>query len=72
MMNMTVNTSFGQSAKFKKDNTTEISNYFIGNTLDFGSIGYIKSDITIDRQGLYLKDNNINSSLDFDKIKIWI
>ena len=66
---LTVNTSFGQSAKIKKDRTTEISNYFIGNTLDFGSIGYIKSDITIDRQDLYLKDNNINSSLDFDKIK---
>jgi LPS-assembly protein len=67
--NLTVNTSFGQSTKIKKDSTTEISNYFIGNTLDFGSIGYIKSDITIDRQDLYLKDNNINSSLDFDKIK---
>jgi len=67
--NLTVNTSIGQSTKIKKDSTTEISNYFIGNTLDFGSIGYIKSDITIDRQDLYLKDNNINSSLDFDKIK---
>jgi len=67
--NLTVNTSFGQSTKIKKDSTTEISNYFIGNTLDFGSIGYIKSDITIDRQDLYLKDNNINSSLNFDKIK---
>ena len=67
--NLTVNTSFGQSTKIKKDSTTEISNYFIGNTLDFGSIGYIKSDIIIDRQDLYLKDNNINSSLDFDKIK---
>ena len=66
---LTVNTSFGQSAKIKKDRTTEISNYFIGNSLDFGSIGYIKSDITIDRQDLYLKDNNINSSLNFDKIK---
>jgi len=66
---LTVNTSFGQSAKIKKDSTTEISNYIIGNTLDFGSIGYIKSDIVIDRQDLYLKDNNINSSLDFDKIK---
>ena len=66
---LTVNTSFGQSTKILKDHTTEISNYFIGNTLDFGSIGYIKSDITIDRQELYLKDNNINSSLNFDKIK---
>ena len=66
---LTLNTSLGQSTKFKKNNTTEISNYFIGSTLDFGSIGYIKSDITIDRKDLYLKDNNINSSLDFDKIK---
>ena len=66
---LTFNTSFSQSAKVNKDSTTEVSNYFIGNTLDFGSIGYIKSDITIDRQDLYLKDNNINSSLNFDKIK---
>tara|TARA_B110000483_G_scaffold83985_1_gene104148 strand:+ start:2153 stop:4234 length:2082 start_codon:yes stop_codon:yes gene_type:complete len=67
--NLSINTSLGQSIKIRKDNTTGISNYFIGNTLGFGSIGYIKSDITIDRQDLYLKDNNINSSLDFDKIK---
>ena len=67
--NLSINTSLGQSIKIRKDNTTGISNYFIGNTLGFGSIGYIKSDITIDRQDLYLKDNNINSSLNFDKIK---
>ena len=66
---LVINNSLGQSIKAKKDNSTEISNYFIGNSLDFGSIGYIKSDITIDRQDLYLKDNNINSSLNFDKIK---
>ena len=67
--NLLINTSFGQSIKVKKDNTTEISNYFIGNTIDFGNIGYIKSDITIDRQDLYLKDNNINSSLNLGEIK---
>ena len=66
---LVINTSLGQSAKFKKDNSTEISNYFIGNTLDFGNIGYIKTDITIDRQDLYLKDNNINSSLNLGQIK---
>ena len=64
------NTSLGQSVKAEKDNSTKISNYFIGNTLDFGNIGYIKTDITIDRQDLYLKDNNINSSLNFGEIKL--
>ena len=66
---LVINTSIGQSIKAKKDNSTEISNFFIGNTLDFGNIGYIKTDITIDRQDLYLKDNNINSSLNFGEIK---
>jgi len=66
---LVINTSLGQSIKAKKDNSTEISNYFIGNTLDFGNIGYIKTDVTIDRQDLYLKDNNINSSLNFGEIK---
>ena len=66
---LVINTSIGQSIKAKKDNSTEISNFFIGNTLDFGNIGYIKTDITIDRQDLYLKDNNINSSLNFGQIK---
>jgi len=68
--NLVFNTSLGQSVKAEKDNSTKISNYFIGNTLDFGNIGYIKTDITIDRQDLYLKDNNINSSLNFGKIKL--
>ena len=67
--NLVFNTSLGQSVKAEKDNSTKISNYFIGNTLDFGNIGYIKTDITIDRQDLYLKDNNINSSLNFGEIK---
>ena len=68
--NLVFNTSLGQSIKAEKDNSTKISNYFIGNTLDFGNIGYIKTDITIDRQDLYLKDNNINSSLNFGEIKL--
>ncbi|MDC3263403.1 hypothetical protein OAU47_04075 [Pelagibacterales bacterium] len=67
-----INTSIGQSVKFNKNklpNSHKISNYFISNTLDFGNIGYIKSDITIDRTDLYLKDNNINSSIKINKIK---
>ncbi|MDA9137528.1 hypothetical protein N9J61_03250 [Pelagibacterales bacterium] len=68
--NLVFNTSLGQSVKAEKDNSTKISNYFIGNTLDFGNIGYIKTDITIDRQDLYLKDNNISSSLNFGEIKL--
>jgi len=64
-----LNTSLGQSLKVRKDNSTVISNYFIGNTIDFGNIGYIKTDITIDRKDLYLKDNNINSSINFSGIK---
>ena len=69
----TVNTSIGQSAKINKDdnsnNSKEISDYFIGNTFDFKNIGYVKTDITIDRINLYLKDNNINSSIELGKIK---
>ena len=71
--NFTINTTFGQSAKINKESNTkneqEVSNYFIGNTLDFGNAGYIKTDVTIDRKDLYLKDNNINSSLNVGKIK---
>ncbi len=70
----TVSSSLGQSAKINKDNnsenSSEISNYFIGNTLDFGNIGYVRTDITIDRKDLYLKDNNINSSIQFGKLKL--
>jgi len=68
-----INTSIGQSAKINKDNlsnnSSEISNYFIGNTFDFGSIGYFKTDITIDRKNIYLKDNNISSSIKLGKVK---
>ena len=67
--NIAINTSLGQSAKVLKDNSSEVSNYFIGNTLDFGKIGYIKTDITIDRNNVYLKDSNINSSIEFNKVK---
>tara|TARA_B110000444_G_scaffold194965_1_gene185356 strand:- start:1798 stop:3894 length:2097 start_codon:yes stop_codon:yes gene_type:complete len=69
----TINTSLGQSAKINKNNnpnnSNEISNYFIGNTFDFMDIGYIKTDITIDRKDFYLIDNNINSSIKLGKIK---
>ena len=64
----TISSTIGQSAKINKnrENTSdEISNYFIGNTIDLGDIGYIKTDITIDRKDLYLKDNNINTSINF-------
>ena len=71
--NLTINTSVGQSAKINKksnsENLDDVSNYFIGNTLDFGNIGYIKTDVTIDRKDLYLKDNNINTSIELGKIK---
>ena len=70
---LTISTSLGQSARINKKNTpeqpNEVSNYFIGNTLDFGNKGYIKTDITIDREDLYLKDNNINSSVTLGKVK---
>ncbi len=66
----TINTSLGQSARINKENNSEVSNYFIGNTLDFGKIGYINTDITIDRKDLYLKDNNINSSITIKKLKL--
>ena len=73
--NLIISTAVGQSIKFNKNNlpnSNKISNYFITNTLDFGNIGYIKTDITIDRSDLYLKDNNINSSIKIGKIKFGI
>lgn len=71
--NFLINSTFGQSAKINKereDSTNEISNYFIGNTIDFGNKGYVKTDLTLDRKGLYLKDNNINASVNFQKYKL--
>ena len=70
--NTTINTSIGQSARINKDSRSKVSNYFIGNTLDFGSNGYIKTDITIDRENLYLKDNNINTSIAIGALKFGI
>tara|TARA_Y100000389_G_scaffold192693_1_gene220468 strand:+ start:2191 stop:4275 length:2085 start_codon:yes stop_codon:yes gene_type:complete len=64
-----INTSIGQSARENKNGRSNVSDYFIGNIIDFGSAGYIKTDITIDRKHLYLKDNNINTSLNLGKIK---
>jgi LPS-assembly protein len=70
---LNINTFIAQSAKINKDNTpensNEVSNYFISNTLDFGNIGYVKTDITIDRKDFYLKDNNINTSMQLGKVK---
>ncbi len=67
--NYSVNTSIGQSAKQNKNGRSKVSNYFIGNIIDLGNAGYIKTDITIDRKHLYLKDNNINTSLVMGKVK---
>ena len=67
--NYSINTSIGQSAKKYKNGSSKVSNYFIGNIIDFGNTGYIKTDITIDRRHLYLKDNNINTSLTLGKVK---
>ena len=71
--NININTFVAQSARINKDNNpetqNEISNYFISNTLDFGNIGYVKTDITIDRKDLYLKDNNVNASVEINKVK---
>jgi len=71
--NLTINTSIGQSARINQKSNTDslddVSNYFIGNTFDFGDIGYVKTDITIDKKDLYLKDNNINTSVELGKIK---
>tara|TARA_B100001057_G_scaffold469344_1_gene529549 strand:+ start:2568 stop:4664 length:2097 start_codon:yes stop_codon:yes gene_type:complete len=71
--NFTINSSIGQSARINKANEIgsfdEISNYFIGNTIDFGNIGYIKTDFTIDRRDIYLKDNNVNASINIGRYK---
>ena len=44
--NYSINTSIGQSAKKNKNGSSKVSNYFIGNIIDFGNTGYIKTDIT--------------------------
>lgn len=68
--NSTISSSVGQSAKINKDNSSKVSNYFIGNTFDFGSNGYISTDMTIDRELFYLKNTNINSSIEVSKFKL--
>ena len=69
---LAINTNIGQSIKFNKEseeNKEEKSNYFITNTIDFKSFGYIKTDLTIDSENFYLKDNNINTSINIGNIK---
>ncbi|MDA9674986.1 hypothetical protein N9T64_00855, partial [Pelagibacteraceae bacterium] len=63
-----INTAIGQSAKRNKEGKSIVSNYFIGNTIDFGNAGYIKTDITIDRREHHLVDNNISTSLKLGKV----
>jgi hypothetical protein len=69
---MNINTNVGQSFRLNKnseDSRNERSNYFISNTIDFENFGYIKTDLTIDSDRMYLKDNNINTSINLGKIK---
>ena len=70
--NLIVNSTLGQSAKIEKNDSAqknEVSNYFITNTIDFGNIGYIKTDFTLDRKDIYLKDNNINASVEVGRYR---
>ncbi len=67
--NLTINSTAGQSWKTIKNEKSRISDYFISNSFDFKTLGYIKNDITLDRDDLYLKDNNINTSIKIGKIK---
>jgi len=67
-----VNTSAGQSLKLNKnseESKNEKSDYFITNIVDFKNFGYIKTDLTIDSESVYLKDNNINTSINIGKVK---
>ena len=67
-----INTLMGQSIKLNKNKTDtddEISHYFIGNSLNISTIGYITTDLMIDKDDFYIKDNNINSSIELGKIK---
>ena len=69
---MNINTTVGQSLRLNKnseDSRNERSNYFISNIIDFESYGYIKTDLTIDSDRMYLKDNNINTSINIGNIK---
>ena len=69
---LNINTLFGQSFKINKNKEStdeEISNYFIGNTLDINKVGYITTDINIDRKDMFVKDYNINSLIEYEKVK---
>ena len=61
-----VNITGGQSLKLNKnsaENRNEKSDYFFTNIVDFKSFGYVKTDLTIDSESMYLKDNNISYTL---------
>ena len=69
---LAINTNVGQSLKLNKESKEskeEKSDYFITNIIDFKSFGYIKTDLTIDSENIYLKDNNINTSINIGNIK---
>ena len=69
---LAINTNVGQSLKLNKESNEskeEKSDYFITNIIDFKSFGYIKTDLTIDSENIYLKDNNINTSINIGNIK---
>ena len=69
---LAINTNVGQSLRFNKESeesNEEKSDYFITNIIDFKSFGYIKTDLTIDSENFYLKDNNINTSINIGDIK---
>ena len=69
---LAINTNVGQSLKLNKESDEskeEKSDYFITNIIDFKSFGYIKTDLTIDSENIYLKDNNINTSINIGNIK---
>ena len=70
--NLAVNTTAGQSLKLNKnseESNNEKSDYFITNIFDFKSFGYIKTDLTIDNESMYLKENNINASINIRNVK---
>ncbi|MDA9591496.1 hypothetical protein N9R78_00360 [Pelagibacteraceae bacterium] len=70
--NININTLIGQSFRANKEKNSsdsEVSDFFIGNTIDVNKIGYLATDLTIERTDLYVKDYNINSLIELKKIK---
>lgn len=70
--NFNINTLAGQSFRANKEENSadsELSDFFIGNTVDINKIGYLATDLTIERTDLYIKDYNINSLIELKKIK---